>query len=617
MTAMKPIEARRGEGITFTGVNLPANREDITILFNGKPVGNATAVSGNRFTYVVPPCEGVCKKAQNCPDRECVDCATCDNCAECKECRVRVGLGQFHVQVKLRSGEILALPEDNDVLTITNDPNSNRPEIISIQPVLSYPDEDGFNVVGEGFSENWCDNSLFLKGQKVDVCWQGDQTCSKTDPNKVQGEVINARELKFSNIPKKFWGPSAVTIGVRRVSEEKKVTLSRVRRSLPRIWAGIGLGVLLLATIILARTGRKSDQIAGQRHSLLTSFLLDKETDTFSLSRFQFYAWTAAAIFGYLFLVLSRRLVQGELDFVDIPSGLPGIVLISASTSVLAQWIQSVKGPKGAGEVQPALSDFIATGGVVTPERFQFFIWTIVGVVWFLVLISLQDPGNIETLPTIPQGFLQLMGISAAGYLGGKLARKPGPVIDEIVPSSSTPGALSLKLRGRNLSSDASLMIGDANLIPDFSPNKPVPMEREEQGSEQSMAKTLAVDIPNPKPEWLKGERVLTLVNPDGQKAMWPFALAPVIDSISPEKAKAGQANSLRIVGSGFKGGATAAVAAPGAANPISAELRFDSSKEVMVTVTLPATPPNTPYKAIVTIKNPDQQTASADIEVA
>ena len=37
----------------------------------------------------------------------------------------------------------------------------------------------------------------------------------------------------------------------------------------------------------------------------------------------------------------------------------------------------------------------------------------------------------------VPTGMLYLMGLSSVGYLGGKLARKPGPVINEI---SITPG---------------------------------------------------------------------------------------------------------------------------------------------------------------------------------
>src|SRR5207302_7513248 len=43
------------------------------------------------------------------------------------------------------------------------------------------------------------------------------------------------------------------------------------------------------------------------------------------------------------------------------------------------------------------------------------------------------------SLPEIPQNFLYLMGVSSAGYLGGKLVRKPGPVIKTLSVAKLTP----------------------------------------------------------------------------------------------------------------------------------------------------------------------------------
>src|SRR5207253_7529989 len=46
----------------------------------------------------------------------------------------------------------------------------------------------------------------------------------------------------------------------------------------------------------------------------------------------------------------------------------------------------------------------------------------------YLVIRMNPEMANIS-LPDVPQNFLYLMGVSSAGYLGGKLVRKPGPVI--------------------------------------------------------------------------------------------------------------------------------------------------------------------------------------------
>jgi hypothetical protein len=61
---------------------------------------------------------------------------------------------------------------------------------------------------------------------------------------------------------------------------------------------------------------------------------------------------------------------------------------------------------------------------MVTGDRFQFFVWTLVGFLGFLLLVLLADPSTLKELPDVPQGFIYLMGISAAGYLDGKVVRR-------------------------------------------------------------------------------------------------------------------------------------------------------------------------------------------------
>ena len=161
---------------------------------------------------------------------------------------------------------------------------------------------------------------------------------------------------------------------------------------------------------------------------------------------------------GYIYLAAAKSMIQGSMAFPDIPAGLPGILLASAGTTVLAAGISNSKGNKGAGEIHPSLADFIAAGGVVAAERLQFVVWTIVGVVTFVRLVFLSDPATIDGLPQIPTGFLQLMGISSAGYLGGKLARKAGPTITA-VSATADADVLTLDLKGVGLSQDATFTI--------------------------------------------------------------------------------------------------------------------------------------------------------------
>jgi hypothetical protein len=131
-------------------------------------------------------------------------------------------------------------------------------------------------------------------------------------------------------------------------------------------------------------------------------------------------------------LAAARAYVQGVWTFIAIPDNLPGIVFISATTGALAVVATNSRGPKGAGDVHPSLADFVSSGGVVTVERVQFFIWTIIGAFIFLWLSLVQTPVDIVELPKVPDTFLQLMGISSLGYLSGKFARKAGPIINDV-----------------------------------------------------------------------------------------------------------------------------------------------------------------------------------------
>jgi hypothetical protein len=64
----------------------------------------------------------------------------------------------------------------------------------------------------------------------------------------------------------------------------------------------------------------------------------------------------------------------------------------------------------------------------------------------------------------VPEGFLYMLGVSAGGYLGGKLVRKAGPIIDSITGKSArdAAGKLSgviLDVKGRCLSRDATFRL--------------------------------------------------------------------------------------------------------------------------------------------------------------
>lgn len=433
------------------------------------------------------------------------------------------------------------------------------PKIDSVTPRVIFPDKGGgysFQVIGSGFSPIGPDNHLIISHTnennghdpwpEIELCWNKDQCKitpeqSLTDGSKNKpkppppppppvGIVKSNRQLNFANIKVDHYGEVAVQIRVGdKISEPPYVIkLSRVAPWWPVTVATAVAAVLAIIIFVATKMLHKD---------IIKTLFLDADTNTYSLSRFQFYLWTLAAVFSYTFLFVSLNFVQGRLEFVDVPNGLPGIVLISASTTVFAMGISNTKGSKGSGQVDPGFADFFSSGGYIVPERLQFFVWTILGVGVYLVVVIFQNPAEIKVLPTIPDGFLQLSGISSLGYLGGKLARKPGPTITSIssVSYDSSRQVLMLDIQGDNLSEDATFKIeksgGQTLRSPQDVSIKATIKTKQSDATDPKLASVLSLEIASPQNDWPKiklpaGKEEpydLTIYNPDGQFAAWNF----------------------------------------------------------------------------------------------
>jgi hypothetical protein len=139
-----------------------------------------------------------------------------------------------------------------------------------------------------------------------------------------------------------------------------------------------------------------------------------------------------------------------------------------------------------------------------------------------------SDPSSINDLPTIPPGFLQLMGISSAGYLAGKLVRKAGPTINAITVSGS-PDKITFQLTGSGLSRSALFNIDqlpiypDTIVGPDGQPGLPEIVQSDPAISDPDYARILKITVVKAPPTWLAGPHNLTITNPDAQRATWPF----------------------------------------------------------------------------------------------
>jgi hypothetical protein len=294
---------------------------------------------------------------------------------------------------------------------------------------------------GHGFQPDAADNQILINSVPQHV-EPGDCAAGGADEKAVSGQiiaqVINDREIDLCLVPVPEDGQIRVQVAVGdHLSDQHIFRVYRFGKTAVALASGAIALILALLPLYLLSWIKDSYTISNQAYKLRLLFL-DPETDSYSLSKLQFYLWTVAALFSYSYLFISRVLVQ-NVTWPDIPENLPGVIAVAAGTSISSLFITASKGSKGAGPIQPGFADFITSGGVVAPDRVQMLLWTLFGVCAFIVASLGDPPGTIKSLPTVPDNLLYLMGLSSAGYLGGKLARKAGPVVNEISISPADP----------------------------------------------------------------------------------------------------------------------------------------------------------------------------------
>lgn len=382
-------------------------------------------------------------------------------------------------------------------------------------------------------------NQLLINDVPLENC-ADKKTLNCIESRNVEGTDTT---IVVSGIPREVGGPVKIAVEVENaVSKPHDLLLSRYPRYAPRVSAAVVV-ILVLGFAYLG--GRRKVAVPQgtptARIARWKTLFIDMDSATYSLSRLQLVIWTFVALFGWVYLSVARSFIQGMVTFSDIPPGLPGVLIVSVGTSVAATGVQSVKGTKSSGPFSPSFSDFFSVGGIVAPERAQFFLWTIVGAFGFLAFTLALDPATIQNLPTLPDGFLQLAGISAFGYVGGKLVRKAGPVLKGVkgtAEDSTTPATITWTLTGTGLAKNATFAYkkgdGTADSPETSLGNVDVAAKDTDQDGDPTLFKVLKVkttDTPDvalptsspPAAGQTHPVRLFVIINPDGQRAEWPY----------------------------------------------------------------------------------------------
>jgi hypothetical protein len=344
----------------------------------------------------------------------------------------------------------------------------------------------------------------------------------------------------------------------------------------------------LLLLYIFYKVKRLAEKKKGQgpqqqSYYFLKMLLIEPENQTYSLSRAQFFLWTVIIAWCFLFLYYAHGLVEEKWSYPNMGNAIYAF-LISLGTLVASQATNRGMGVKGAGEEHPSIADLVVHGGVLALDRVQQVIWTLIALGMF-IRITVTTYATASALPDIPNELLALMGLSSAGYLGGKLVRGPGPVIEQVTPRE---GSVILNVKGKHFSKDAFVWFDGTQLTKDK-----VTVKAEDPDDPLKFAKELELTLDISIADWHGKDHAITVVNGDAQRADWRTS-AEIIE------AKAGQpANGkvpLTIKGARIARGATIEVVDAGGVSP-----EQDKNDPNLLTALVPEAWAKSPHNLILT----------------
>lgn len=204
-----------------------------------------------------------------------------------------------------------------------------------------------------------------------------------------------------------------------------------------KLWLGffsiLILGLLYLCLVFILK-----------KFNFLDMLLIDKTTNTYSLSRFQAILWTIILVGGYFYIAICNGLLLGTGVIPDFPPSLIGLLSISYVGFVGANNLGNKKPKNEIVATPPHLSNLFSSGGSIDIARLQLFAFTIVGVLIYLYNLFKINP--LVGLPEIPTTLLGLMGVSQTGYLSGKVLGDK-VVVNMVRPNFIPSGVGNIKLQ--------------------------------------------------------------------------------------------------------------------------------------------------------------------------
>lgn len=172
----------------------------------------------------------------------------------------------------------------------------------------------------------------------------------------------------------------------------------------------------------LVATARRYAAKSSKRIIGFMDLIITREDEKYSISRLQFYLWTAFVMIGFCAVFMATYKIP------DIPQNLYLLMGVNLSAAVVSTAItlgkEKGKVPVNNGGTPGFVKDIFFEGeDSLDLARTQMFVWTIISLLAFSVMLYRTFRDGMPALPDIPIGLVVLMGLSQGSYLGAKAVK--------------------------------------------------------------------------------------------------------------------------------------------------------------------------------------------------
>lgn len=253
------------------------------------------------------------------------------------------------------------------------------------------------------------------------------------------------------------WAAVATNIGNKPslFSNWKPVGLIRSEAKTWLFLICLGITLALLSCVyLLIRRCFETSRSPGQ---VFMSFLYDRKSNTYSLSKLQAFGWTVVVLWSYLFLALGKSVLAGDFVIPDLNPGILGLLGISYGGLLTARGVGNAFPKNDIVANKPSWCDLFSENNEISLPRLQLFAFTLIG--YLLFIVSSFRPDFFETgLPIIPDTLNGLFLVSQGGYIGGKLTGTSA--VTHVLPRRvAAPFQIPITLYGKGFCDKTALLV--------------------------------------------------------------------------------------------------------------------------------------------------------------